>query len=69
MSSDDSIDQGHIFYKLAQRALPNTLPETSIYSHFPFVVPEENVSIHKKLGTFETYDWSKSQSKEQERHL
>lgn len=30
----------------------------SIYAHFPFVIPDENAVILKKLGTKDLYDWN-----------
>ncbi|KAJ5320825.1 Psi-producing oxygenase A [Penicillium atrosanguineum] len=47
---DDSIDQGHVFYKLVLRAFPNHFRGDSIYAHFPMTIPEENRKIFANLG-------------------
>jgi linoleate 8R-lipoxygenase/9,12-octadecadienoate 8-hydroperoxide 8R-isomerase len=54
----DSVDQGHLFYKLVLRAFPNHFAGNSIYAHFPLVIPSENEKILKNLGIAEKYSWS-----------
>lgn len=56
---DLQVDQGHVMYKLIIGAFPEAFKGNSIYAHFPFVTPDENLVIHKKLGTANLYDWSK----------
>ncbi|PLB54999.1 heme peroxidase [Aspergillus steynii IBT 23096] len=53
----DSVDQGHVFYKLVLRAFPNHFRGDSIYAHFPMVIPSENKQILTKLGVAEHYSW------------
>ncbi|PYI22509.1 heme peroxidase [Aspergillus japonicus CBS 114.51] len=55
----DTVDQGHVFYKLVLRAFPNTFAGNSIYAHFPLVVPSENEKICKDLGRFDDYSWAR----------
>ena len=45
-------------YKLIIGAFPEAFKGNSIYAHFPFVTPAENLAIQKKLGTAQLYDWS-----------
>lgn len=52
---DVSVDQGHVFYKLALRAFPNHFRGDSVYAHFPFVVPGENQKILSGLGLGNKY--------------
>lgn len=56
---DVSVDQGHVFYKLALRAFPNHFRGDSVYAHFPFVVPDENMKILKSLGLGDTYSFQR----------
>jgi cytochrome P450 len=46
-------------YKLILRAFPNHFKGNSVYAHFPFVIPEENLTILKSLGRAEKYSWDK----------
>ena len=39
-SSDVSIDNGCVFYKLFLRALPNNFDPSSVYVHYPLTVPQ-----------------------------
>ncbi|KAB8216542.1 hypothetical protein BDV33DRAFT_194313 [Aspergillus novoparasiticus] len=55
----DSVDQGHVFYKLVLRAFPNHFKGNSIYAHLPLVIPSENKKILTKLGFAEKYNWDK----------
>ncbi|KAJ5142315.1 Psi-producing oxygenase A [Penicillium atrosanguineum] len=57
---DDSIDQGHVFYKLVLRAFPNHFRGDSIYAHFPMTIPEENRKIFANLGMAGTYSFDKA---------
>jgi cytochrome P450 len=54
---DTSVDDGAVFYKLILRAFPNNFQGNSIYAHFPFVTPEENLVILKSLGRADQYCW------------
>ncbi|RDW95053.1 hypothetical protein BP5796_00816 [Coleophoma crateriformis] len=58
---DTTVDEGQVMYKLILRAFPNHFKENSIYAHFPFVVPQENLAILKALGRAEKYSWDKPQ--------
>jgi len=60
---DLKIDQGHVMYKLILGAFPEAFKGNSIYAHFPFVTPAENLSIHKNLKTAHLYDWTKPKEK------
>ncbi len=46
-------------YKLILRAFPNHFKGNSIYAHFPFVIPQENLVILKSLGRADRYSWDK----------
>jgi linoleate 8R-lipoxygenase/9,12-octadecadienoate 8-hydroperoxide 8R-isomerase len=55
---DDSVDQGHVFYKLVLRAFPNHFRGDSVYAHFPMTIPDENRKILDSLemGHIYSYD-------------
>lgn len=46
-------------YKLILRAFPSHFKGNSIYAHFPFVIPSENLTILKSLGRADKYSWDK----------
>ncbi|KKA20520.1 Linoleate 8R-lipoxygenase [Rasamsonia emersonii CBS 393.64] len=54
---DNSVDQGHVFYKLVFRAFPEHFRQNSIYAHFPLVVPSENQKILTNLGVVQNYSF------------
>jgi linoleate 8R-lipoxygenase/9,12-octadecadienoate 8-hydroperoxide 8R-isomerase len=54
---DTSVDEGCVFYKVILRAFPNHFKANSIYAHFPFVIPSENLVIQKSLNRAEKYSW------------
>ncbi|KAF8852536.1 heme peroxidase [Acephala macrosclerotiorum] len=54
---DTSVDEGCVFYKVILRAFPNHFKADSIYAHFPFVIPSENLVIQKSLNRAEKYSW------------
>ena len=56
---DTSVDQGHVFYKLALRVFPNHFRGDSVYAHFPMVVPGENQKILNSLGLGDTYSFDR----------
>ncbi|KAH6659111.1 linoleate diol synthase [Truncatella angustata] len=60
---DLSVNQGHVMHKLIFRAFPNHFVYNSIYAHFPFVSPAENMGIHKNLGTVHAYSWARPERK------
>jgi cytochrome P450 len=41
------------------RAFPNWFKGNSVYAHFPFVIPSENLVILKSLGRADKYSWDK----------
>ncbi|THC94398.1 hypothetical protein EYZ11_006127 [Aspergillus tanneri] len=56
---EDSVDQGHVWYKLVLRAFPNHFKGNSVYAHFPMVIPSENKKILTKLRLSQKYSWDK----------
>ncbi|OQD68603.1 hypothetical protein PENDEC_c033G00088 [Penicillium decumbens] len=56
---DDSVDQGHVFYKLVLRAFPNHFRGNSVYAHFPMTIPDENRKILSSLGMGHTYSYDR----------
>jgi hypothetical protein len=55
---DTKVDQGCVMYKLILGAFPDAFKGNSIYAHFPFVIPAENLVIQTNLGTAKLYDWN-----------
>ncbi|KAB8072880.1 heme peroxidase [Aspergillus leporis] len=55
----DTVDQGHVFYKLVLRAFPNHFKGDSVYAHYPLVTPSENSKILTNNGSVEKYSWDK----------
>lgn len=60
VESDTSIDEGCVLFKLILRAFPHHFKDNSIYAHFPFVIPDENLKIQRTLGRANKYCWDKS---------
>ncbi|EDN03804.1 hypothetical protein HCAG_01669 [Histoplasma mississippiense (nom. inval.)] len=58
-SYDNTVDKGHVFYKLFLRAFPSHFKPNSIYAHFPLVVPDENREILTRLNSSRKYSWDK----------
>lgn len=58
-SSDLSIDNGCVFYKLFLRALPNNYDPTSVYVHYPMTIPGEMETILKGLDKDHLYNFDK----------
>ncbi|CZT05989.1 related to Psi-producing oxygenase A [Rhynchosporium agropyri] len=56
---DRSVDDGCVFYKLILRAFPKHFKDDSIYAHYPFVIPEENLKIAKSLNRADKYSWDR----------
>ncbi|RAL61721.1 hypothetical protein DID88_002789 [Monilinia fructigena] len=54
---DTNIDDGAVLYKLVLRAFPDYFKGNSIYAHFPFVTPQVNLEIQKRLGREALYSW------------
>ncbi|KAK1811371.1 hypothetical protein LTR12_014270 [Friedmanniomyces endolithicus] len=57
-SSDVNIDNGCVFYKLFQRALPDNYDPASVYAHYPMTVPHGTdgmAEVLKKLGKAHRY--------------
>ena len=59
VSSDVTVDQGHVFSKLFLRAFPHHFQPNSVYAHFPMVVPTANQAILTKLGQVDQYNFEK----------
>ena len=59
VSSDLTVDHGHVFYKLFLRAFPNHFQPNSVYAHYPMVIPTENHVILSKLGQVDKYDFNR----------
>jgi len=59
VSSDVTVDGGHVFYKLFLRAFPNHFQPNSVYAHFPLVNPPENRVILECLQEHDKYSWDK----------
>lgn len=59
VKSDDTVDGGHVFYKLFFRAFPHHFQPNSVFAHFPLVIPEESSAILTDLGQFDKYCWDK----------
>ena len=59
VSSDLTVDHGHVFYKLFLRAFPKHFQPNSVYAHYPLVIPEENHVILSKLEQVDKYDFSR----------
>ncbi|KAJ5662754.1 Psi-producing oxygenase A [Penicillium macrosclerotiorum] len=57
ISYDDTVDKGHVFYKLVLRAFPNHFRGDSVYAHFPFVIPQENRKILSSLKLDKIYSF------------
>ncbi|KFY70876.1 hypothetical protein V499_08898 [Pseudogymnoascus sp. VKM F-103] len=55
---DTKVDQGCVMYKLILGAFPDAFKGNSIYAHFPFVTPAENLVIQTNLDTAKLYDWN-----------
>ncbi|CAG7960545.1 unnamed protein product [Penicillium olsonii] len=56
---DLNINQGCVFYKLANRAFPNHYKPDSIYAHYPMTIPSENRNIMKDLGREADYSYDR----------
>lgn len=56
-SYDLNINHGGVFYKLVLNAFPNHFHKNSIYAHFPFVNPDGNSAILKRLKRHHLYDF------------
>lgn len=54
---DRNVDDGCVFHKLILRAFPNHFASNSIYAHYPFVTPQENMIIMTSLARSHKYDW------------
>lgn len=59
VKSDPDVAQGQVAYNLFMRALPYYYRGNSVYAMFPFVVPEENRKILKKLKTDHLYNFDR----------
>lgn len=67
-SSDITIDNGCVFYKLFLRALPNDYNPASVYVHYPLTVPNlpgGMQDILRRLGKAHMYNFEKPKHTEQ----
>ena len=64
-SYDNTFDQGHVFYKLILRGLPNNFAYNSAYAHFPLTIPSEMESILTKLEKNHEYDFTRPEPQKQ----
>ncbi|WPH04110.1 putative hem peroxidase superfamily, hem peroxidase, animal-type, cytochrome P450 superfamily [Acrodontium crateriforme] len=58
-SSDPTIDNGCVFYKLFLRALPYNFDPASVYVHYPMTIPSEMQLVLKRLGKAHKYDFKR----------
>ena len=61
-SSDLSIDNGCVFYKLFLRALPNNYDPASVYVHYPLTIPDGPggmKDVLQRLGKADKYNFDK----------
>ncbi|RFU30727.1 hypothetical protein B7463_g5603, partial [Scytalidium lignicola] len=56
---DVTVDDGAVMYKLFLRAFPNSFNNNSVYVHFPFVIPSENLVILSSLNRADQYSWER----------
>jgi hypothetical protein len=49
-----------VFHKLILNAFPNHFNKSSIYAHYPLVVPTENMQIMQSLKRVREYSWDRS---------
>jgi cytochrome P450 len=62
VDTDNSVDNGCVFYKLFLRAFPAHFSHNSIYAHYPLTVPSHMKDILKDLGKDHLYDFDKPTS-------
>ena len=58
-SSDLTIDNGCVFYKLFLRAFPKHFKPNSVYAHYPLTIPEEMENILTELGKINVFSFEK----------
>ncbi|POS83379.1 hypothetical protein EPUL_003191 [Erysiphe pulchra] len=59
VESDTFINEGCVLFKLILNAFPHHFTYDSIFAHFPFVVPGENVEIQRSLGRTYKFGWDR----------
>jgi hypothetical protein len=59
VASNPDIAQGRVLYKLLMTAFPGWYKFNSVYSMYPFTVPEETKVIMEGLGTAATYNFDR----------
>lgn len=57
VSSDTTVDGGHVFYKLFLRAFPSYFHPNSVYAHFPLHTPSKNKEILTGLEIDHEYNF------------
>lgn len=58
-SSDLSVDNGCVFYKLFLRTLPNNYDPASVYVHYPLTIPSRMKRVLEDLDKAHKYDFEK----------
>lgn len=58
-SSDLTVDNGCVMYKLFLRALPNNFKEDSIYVHYPLTIPGEMKTVMRDLHKDHKYSFDR----------
>lgn len=58
-SSDPTIDNGCIMYKLFLRTLPHNYDPASVYAHYPMTVPKEMEAVLKDLKKDHKYNFER----------
>lgn len=58
-ASDETIDNGCVFYKLFLNAFPNSFDPQSVYVHYPMTIPGEMKTILTDLGKVKKYKFDR----------
>ncbi|KAF2749194.1 heme peroxidase [Sporormia fimetaria CBS 119925] len=59
VDTDNGVNNGCVFYKLALRAFPRHIPQNSIYAHYPMTIPSASLERFKDLEKAHLYDFTK----------
>lgn len=69
VSSDNSIDNGCVFYKLFLRAFPQHFKQNSVYVHYPLTIPSAMEETLKDLKKDHLYDFTKPELAPKTHHI